>query len=141
MRSLGSALRLALVAGLAVLPLGMTAAEAKSDKSKGAGHDYDAGDVIVDAVITAAEIAIIHDYVARYGAAPFGPVQGLPPGIAKNYARGKPLPPGIAKKALPAGLAGLLPPRPGYEWGVVDHDIVLLVAGTMIVADILRSAF
>lgn len=133
-----SALCLILAAALAVAP-----AAAKSDKAKGPKGEggYSAGDAVIDAVITTAEIAIIHDYVARHGAAAFGPVQSLPPGIAKNYARGKPLPPGIARKALPSGLLGLLPPRPGYEWGVVDRDVVLLVAGTMIVADILRNAF
>jgi hypothetical protein len=37
------------------------------------------------------------------------------PGIAKNLARGKPLPPGIAKKTVPASMLGL-PSYPGYEW-------------------------
>lgn len=72
---------------------------ADNDKGKGhgnkgdKGYELDAGDVLLNVAITAAEIAIFHDYIREYGAAAFGPPQGLPPGIAKNLARGKPLPP------------------------------------------------
>ncbi|RDK97492.1 hypothetical protein C8D90_101942 [Enterobacillus tribolii] len=45
--------------------------------------------------------------------------KSLPPGIAKNLARGKLLPPGIEKKAVPASLLGQLPSYPGYEWRIV----------------------
>ena len=64
----------------------------------------------------------------------------LPPGIARNYARGKPLPPGIAKKHLPGPLLGRLPQRDGYEWRQVGSDIVLLAAATGIIVDILNDA-
>jgi hypothetical protein len=69
------------------------------------------------------------------------PPQALPPGIAKNLARGKPLPPGIAKRYLPPGLVGRLPPRPGYEWVAVGRDVALVAIATGIVADILKDAF
>lgn len=52
--------------------------------------------------------------------------QSLPLGIAKNLARGKPLPPGIAKRAVPVSMLGQLPSYPGYEWHVVGDDLVLV---------------
>jgi len=115
-------------------------AVAKNNKNKGGGDVDSAGEVLLEAVITAAEIAIIYDYVARYGTAPFGQPQGLPPGIAKNLARGKPLPPGIAKRYLPQNLQIQLP-RPGYEWLIVDNDILLVIAATSVIVDVLQDAF
>lgn len=65
----------------------------------------------------------------------------LPPGIRKNLARGKPLPPGIAKKAVPPGLLGQLPHYPGYEWQVAGSDLVLISAASAIIADVLYDVF
>lgn len=73
-----------------------------------------------------------------FKATPF-PVQTLPPGIAKNLLRGKPLPPGIAKVFLPADLLPLLPVYPGYEYLVVGRDVVLVDSTSLIVADILSN--
>lgn len=142
-----------LILAAAALALG-TAGGALADPGKGKGKgkdkdwdhkvERDAGDAVVEAFITAAEIAIIADWIARNGTGGFGYPSGghgLPPGIAKNLARGKPLPPGIAKNYLPQGLLGQLPARPGYEWRYVDNDILLVVAGTAVIVDILRDAF
>jgi len=123
-----------LISGLVVA----TPALAKNNKNQGASNS--AGEAIVTAAITAAEIAIILNYIDRYGTAGFGQPQGLPPGIAKNLARGKPLPPGIAKRYLPGNLAVQLP-RPGYDWLVVDNDILLVVAATAVIVDVLKDAF
>jgi hypothetical protein len=130
---------------LAVMLLaGLVAASpalAKNNKNQNQGNDgQSAAEVLLDVAITAAEIAIIYDYIDRYGTASFGPPQGLPPGIAKNLARGKPLPPGIAKRYLPQNLLTQLP-RPGYEWLVVDNDILLVLAATDIIVDVLSDAF
>jgi hypothetical protein len=84
-------------------------------------------------VISTSERRTIQDY---FRLNPY-PAQGLPPGIAKNLARGKPLPPGIAKRYLPPGLLGRLPPRPGYEWVAVGRDVVLIAIATGIIVDIL----
>lgn len=78
---------------------------------------------------------IVRNY---FGAHPVTP-QGLPPGIAKNYARGKPLPPGIAKRYLPGDLRRQLPEYPGYDVLIVDRDVLLVSVATGIVADILRD--
>ena len=70
-----------------------------------------------------------------------GKSRGFPPGVAKNLARGKPLPPGIAKKALPTGLdAELPPPTRGYERVIIDGRVVLVEVATQMIHDILSDA-
>jgi Ni/Co efflux regulator RcnB len=65
----------------------------------------------------------------------------LPPGIAKNLARGKALPPGIAKQYLPGDLAAELPRPPvGYERIIVDGKILLVEIATRVIHDILTDA-
>ncbi|MFT3725732.1 MAG: anti-virulence regulator CigR family protein [Hyphomonadaceae bacterium] len=81
-----------------------------------------------------------HDIRAYFQANPLTP-QSLPPGIAKNLARGKALPPGIAKRALPGGLASQLPSYPGHEIVVVDRDVFLVNVATQIIVDILTHVF
>jgi len=133
--------RIALLLAAACLAASLDPALAKNDKAKGErGGDSEAVETLLDMAITAAEIAIIYDYLANHGSGALGPPQGLPPGIAKNLARGKPLPPGIAKRYLPGPLLTQLP-RPGYDWLVVDNDILLVVAATAVIVDILEDAF
>jgi len=64
----------------------------------------------------------------------------LPPGIAKNLARGKRLPPGIAKRPIPSGLQAQLPTRVGVEVSIFGDRIVLLEASGLVV-DILEGVF
>ena len=71
----------------------------------------------------------------------YGGYHALPPGIRKNLARGKPLPPGIAKKQVPQDLLLRLPVHPGYEWRAVGTDLLLVTVGTMIVHEILKDVF
>jgi Ni/Co efflux regulator RcnB len=66
---------------------------------------------------------------------------GLPPGIEKNLARGKPLPPGIAKQYLPPDLLRRLPPpERGMEYVVVAGKLLLVEIATQVVRDILLDA-
>ncbi|MEQ6291299.1 anti-virulence regulator CigR family protein [Vogesella sp. GCM10023246] len=67
--------------------------------------------------------------------------RALPPGIRMNLARGKPLPPGIAKRQVPHDLLVRLPQHPGYEWQVVGTDLLLVTVGTLIVHEILKDVF
>jgi hypothetical protein len=94
------------------------------------------------ALITVTERAIISDYVNQYRdtlvPAPAN-AKPLPPGIAKKVARGGALPPGIAKRYLPQDLLVQLPPRPGYQWVVVDNDVVLIAVATGLIVDILAD--
>lgn len=68
----------------------------------------------------------------------YGQIDSLPPGIRKNLARGKPLPPGIAKKMNP-DFARQLPNYPGYEWRQVGGDAALINITTGIVREIMRD--
>lgn len=63
----------------------------------------------------------------------------LPPGIAMNLARGKPLPPGIAKRFLPQDLLSTLPVRPGYEYLAAGNNVVLVNSTTGIIEDVLSG--
>lgn len=65
----------------------------------------------------------------------------LPPGIRKNLARGKPLPPGIAKKQPPAIYLERLPRYPDHEWQVVGTDLVLVAVATAVVVEVLDNVF
>ena len=88
------------------------------------------------------ERTIIFDYVNQsrdtFVRAP-GSAKPLPPGIARKVARGGTLPPGIAKRYLPQDLLVQLPPRPRYQWVVVDNDVVLIAAATGFIVDILAD--
>lgn len=82
------------------------------------------------------ERSLIHDWFAH------NPVQpaALPPGIAQNLQRGKPLPPGIAKKQLPPSLLDRLPRRDGYDYLLIGASVVLVAAATGIIVDIIVDA-
>ncbi|WP_200873797.1 anti-virulence regulator CigR family protein [Bordetella bronchiseptica] len=80
-------------------------------------------------------ISTARGYAVEYGVTGYG---SLPPGIRKNLARGKPLPPGIAKKALPPSMLARLPVYPGYEWRVAGSDLVLVALAGAVVADVFR---
>jgi len=66
-------------------------------------------------------------------------VQSLPPGIQRRLARGKPLPPGIAKRALPADLRSRVRVPDGYEIVEVGPDVLLVHVATNVVRDILEG--
>lgn len=118
----------------------------------GPGPANSAGRELTQAVFSAAERAIIADY---YGDSEEGPAQGkgknkgnkgnrgrgvgsqgLPPGLADRPK----LPPGIAKRQLPARLTSQLPPAPtGFERAIVDNDLVLVEIATQLVHDIITD--
>ncbi|WP_049855152.1 anti-virulence regulator CigR family protein [Dickeya fangzhongdai] len=67
--------------------------------------------------------------------------RGLPPGVAKNLSRGKPLPPGIARRTVPPEMLRGLPSYPGYEWRIVGKDLVLIAISTAVVTTIINGVF
>ena len=100
----------------------------------------------VGVVFTKDEVSIIaswyrdHDHDARHADSGKKGKDGLPPGIAKNLARGKSLPPGIAKQQLPNGLIALLPAPPrGYERIIVDGKVLLVEVATQVIHDVLSD--
>lgn len=68
----------------------------------------------------------------------WNPGPALPPGIQKNLARGKPLPPGIAKR-FDNSLLGQLPRYDGYEWRQVGTDVVLVTLATGLIYEIIEN--
>ena len=91
--------------------------------------------------ITTYEASIIRGY---YGGSSPGCRRRLPPGIRKNLARGKPLPPGQRRRygcALPRRLIAELPPRPGYVYYLMGRDIVLISLSTNRVIDVTLRLF
>lgn len=101
----------------------------------------------VSVVFTDDEIRIIGAWYSDHGSGSHkgngngkGKHKGLPPGIEKNLARGKPLPPGIAKQYLPDGLIKTLPAPPrGYERIIVDGKVLLVEIATQVIHDILMD--
>ena len=81
------------------------------------------------------DLATITSYFQQYPQ----PASALPPGIAKNVARGKPVPPGIAKRGVPTALSSRLAIPSGYELQTVGTDVVLIEAGTRIIAEVLKD--
>lgn len=80
----------------------------------------------------ARRVAVEHGFVGY---------EALPPGIRKNLARGKPLPPGIAKKQVPAPVLDVLPAPPDHEWRVCGADLVLVAKSSGIVAELAVDFF
>lgn len=63
---------------------------------------------------------------------------GLPPGIARNLERGKPLPPGIAKQYLPADVLVRLPTLDdGLDYVIAAGKLLLVEAATEVVREVL----
>lgn len=119
--------------------------EQKQGKSAGKSHDSgkkhdrdrdrDTAEALISAAIgfdAARRIALDNKYTGY---------SSLPPGIRKNLARGKPIPPGIAKRAVPGPMLSRLPKYPGYEWGVYGSDLVLVATATAVIADVFFDVF
>ena len=64
---------------------------------------------------------------------------GLPSGIAMKLERGGTLPPGIAKRDLPADLQSRLPYRSDAIRQIVGDDVVLIEKGSDIILDVIRD--
>ena len=108
------------------------------DDRRDRGGRLRSGNLIGDLVYAGITAALAREYASGFGLRGYS---ALPPGIRKNLARGKPLPPGIAKKTVPGSLLSRLPAYPGYEWRVAGSDLVLIAVATDIVADILYDVF
>lgn len=86
---------------------------------------------------------IISDYygaMAKKGKCPPGLAKKnngcLPPGQAKKWAAGKPLPSDLKYSRLPGDLLKRLPPPPAqHEYVRIAGDVLLIAMGTLIVID------
>jgi hypothetical protein len=114
-----------------------TAADAQPGEGRGRRDREDS--VSVDVSVSFGRDAEI-EILTYFRDHPYEPV-GLPPGVARNLARGKPLPPGIAKRYPPRELLRRLPDYPGCEVVIVDDDVLLVAAATGIILDVVSGAF
>ena len=112
---------------------------AKPGNDRGQGHGNAASAPAVPGgsfVFSGTERQLISNYFLRNG----GYYSELPPGIRRQLVTKGRLPPGIAKKALPPGLAGGLPSVPsGFERMIVGPDVLLVEIATGIIFDIIRD--
>jgi hypothetical protein len=120
---------------------GQTQTQGKA--SKGQSGDISTGDLL-GTIITAAERALIGDYVNKSRSTSQGLPPGLsgrplPPGLQKHIDRTGQLPPGLQKRVLPGDLRGLLPYRKGRDYRVVGTDIVLIETATNLILDIMKG--
>ncbi|UUY06734.1 RcnB family protein [Pseudomonas sp. J452] len=129
---------LLVLTGLA-LAIGLNAANAapKHDKHSNEGKHGGGEDVQVDLRGPTIDIGQVRITLGNNREL-IGPAQALPPGIRKNLARGKPLPPGIAKR-FDSRLQGQLPYYAGYEWQQVGTDVVLVAIATGIIYEVLQN--
>lgn len=109
----------------------------KVDRDKGGKGD---GNVIASQELVRAEISSREARRLAENAGAKG-YKSLPPGIRKNLARGKPLPPGIQRTRMPDTFVSQLPHHPGHEWRAVGTDLLLMQQGTELVADVLQDVF
>lgn len=105
----------------------------------------------VEIVFSAVEKRLIYDYYQHRGGDVHGKKgkgglppglakrQSLPPGLQKQLERNGRLPPGLDKRALPSDLASQLYHRVGIEPVIVDNDVLLVVAATGLILDIIRD--
>lgn len=64
----------------------------------------------------------------------------LPPGQARKWALGRPLPPDVVYYSLPPALVvQLTPPPTGYRYVRVASDILMIAAGTGLVVDAIQD--
>lgn len=128
-----------LIAALASIALITGSPALLADAGKGKGHDkghssHQGSNWSDDPQVDIGGIRIILDDNRDY----WGPAQALPPGIQKNLARGKPLPPGIAKK-LDGRLVSRLPHYEGYDWVRAGTDLILVAVATGIIYEVLEN--
>jgi hypothetical protein len=136
--------RLVPFALLLVCVLGTEAASAQGrGRGRGGGGGGGGGGDPEPAVTISASISLsVGDrerITAFYASSEPRGAEALPPGIRRNLARGKPLPPGIAKRQVPDRLRTAVVLRPGFEIVEVGLDVFLVEVATGMVHDVLMD--
>jgi hypothetical protein len=135
---------------VAVMAVGLAVpGGADQGKGKAKGKSKDKGGPTVVVFSDGDRQAVRNYWVETYGRGNCPPGLAkknngcLPPGQAKKrYVVGQPLPPVVVVQPLPPVLVTRLgPPAPGYEYVVVDGDIVKLAVGTQLVVDAIHAIF
>lgn len=121
-----------LVATAFLLPL--LASVPRSAEAQGRGRGGGSATLTAQIALTANDREAIR---AFYASRPAQGAEALPPGIRRNLERGKPLPPGIAKRSLAAELRSRLAIPAGYEVVEVGLDVLLVEVATGVIHDVL----
>ncbi len=140
MKYANSTSRVVFVSAALILMIGVTDVLAAAAGNRGGNGPPDRGQTgegVLESVAGATIDNIAAQTIRGYFQSNPMPVQGLPPGIARNLGRGKPLPPGIAKRFLPTDLQAQLPAYPGYELLIADRNVLLVSVASGIITDIL----
>jgi hypothetical protein len=66
---------------------------------------------------------------------------GLPSELARDFARGKPLPRGVDAAPLPRALLAKLRPYRGYDYVRIGDDVALVQRSTQLVVDVIENIF
>jgi hypothetical protein len=128
-----------LVGSVLCLSLG-SPAWADHDKDKGHGHGH-------KMFVTERDRVAVYSYYRTEfagGRCPPGLARRdngcLPPGQARLWMLGAPLPPAVVFYPLPAPLLAQLTPAPeGYQYVRIDNDIVLMTLGTRVIVESVGS--
>ncbi len=130
-----------LAAGLAlpVLFLASDGAAAQGRSGRGGGGNDGGGASIEFTAEVSFSVGDRAQIQAYYSSSPTPGTEALPPGIRKNLASGKPMPPGIAKRFPPDALRSSLSIPPRYEVIEVGWDVFLVEVATGIVHDVLMD--
>ncbi len=130
-----------IAAGLAVpfLLLTSNSAAAQGRSGRGGGGNDGGGASIEFTAEISFSVGDRDQIQAYYSSNPNPGIEALPPGIRKNLARGKALPPGIAKRFPPPGLRASLSVPTQYEVIEVGWDVFLVKVATGIIHDVLMG--
>jgi Ni/Co efflux regulator RcnB len=140
----------------ALMAAGLVALPASADQGKGKGKSKGKEKVVVKDKDDRREVVVFTDrdrdvvrtyWVQTYGRGKCPPGLAkkgngcLPPGLAKQrYVIGQPLPRTVVIERLPPVLVTRLGPPPvGYEYVVVDGDLLKLAVGTRLVVDAVHA--
>ena len=126
---------------LLMLAIGLAVAAPAVALTPGTG--VTASSEITDTVFGAIEKKIIKDFFGggeKKAKKNRGKSGEMPPGLARHIERYGTLPPGLAKKPLPPGLAGRLPATTaGRKRVIVGNDVVLVQTATGVILDIIKD--
>ena len=119
------------------------AAEAQGQNSRGnrgnGGGNDDGGVTVEFTAEFSFSIGDREQIEVYYTSNPTPGLEALPPGQRKNLGRGKPMPPGIAKRFVPDALRSSLSVPPKYDVIVVGWDVLLVEVATGIIHDVLMD--
>ena len=127
--------RLALAAAL-MLPIALLSPTTSEAQGRGHGSGDAAPAVTGEITISLGDRERIREF---YSTQPRPGVEALPPGIRRNLARGKPMPPGLARRSPPQELQSTLTVPGTFEIIEVGLDVLLVELATGIIHDVLMD--